>query len=209
MQLHPPRLQPGDLIFSDQYESCTPGRIFGLRSAHISSQKYCRGSLFIDAASGYIGIQHQLNLSAGESVCAKQAFECDALTAGVSILDYHTNNGIYTSQEYLKELFSKGQGCSLSAVGAHHHNGVAEASIKHVISSACTMQIHATLCWSDTSDHELWPMALAHAVALHNITTPNQQTGHSPEELWTCSQSSHSCFRNVHVWGCPLYILDP
>jgi hypothetical protein len=60
------------------------------------------------------------------------------------------------------------------------------------------MQIHAALRWPDASDHELWPMALAHAVTLHNIA-PNQQTGHSPKELWTRSQSSHSCFRNVHI----------
>jgi hypothetical protein len=202
------KLQPGDLVFSDQYESRVPGRVFGLQGAHISSQKYCGGTLFMDAASGYIAIQHQQHLTAFESIRAKQAFEQDAMTAGVSILDYHTYNGIYTSQEYLKELHSKGQGCSLSAVGAHHHNGVAEASIKHVIARAHTMQIHAALRWPDVSDRELWPMALANAGSLHNIT-PNMKTGRSPEEVWTHSHSTHSWLRNVHVWGCPLYILDP
>jgi hypothetical protein len=202
------KLGLGDLVFSDQYESHTPGHIFGLRGAHIPSQKYCRGTLFTDAASGFIGIQHQQNLSAAESIRAKQAFERDAMTAGVSILDYHTDNGIYTLQEYLKELHSKGQGLSHSTVGTHHHNGVAEASIKHVIASARTMLIHAALCWPDASDHELWPMALAHTVSLHNIT-PSMQTGRLPEEVWTRSHSTHSCLRNAHMWGCPLYILDP
>ena len=202
------KLEPGNLIFSDQYESRTPGRVFGLRGAHISSQKYCGGTLFTDAASGYIDIQHQQNLTAAESIRAKLAFERNALTAGVSIVDYHTDNGIYNTQEYLKELHSKGQGRSLSGVGAHHHNGVAEASIKHVIASARTMQIHAALRWPDASDRELWPMALSHAVALHNMT-PSLQSGYSPEELWTRSRSTHSRLRNVHVWGCPLYVLDP
>jgi hypothetical protein len=201
------KLQPGDLVFSDQYESRVKGHAFGLRGAHVSSQKYCGGTLFMDAASGYIAIQHQQHLTAFESIRAKQAFERDAMTAGVSILDYHTDNGIYTSQEYLKELHSKGQGRSLSAVGTHHHNGVAEASIKHVIARARTMQIHADLCWPDASNRELWPMALAHAVSLHN--TPNMKTGRSPEEVWTRSHSTHSRLCNVHVWGCPLYILDP
>jgi Reverse transcriptase (RNA-dependent DNA polymerase) len=202
------KLGPGDLIFSDQYESRTPGRVFGLRGAHISSQKYCGGTLFTDAATGYIVVQHQQRLTADESIRAKLAFEREALTAGVSVLDYHTDNGIYTSQEYLKELHSKGQGRSLSGVGAHHHNGVAEASIKHVVASARTMQIHAALRWPDASDRELWPLALSHAVALHNMA-PNMISGYSPEELWTKSRSSHSRLRNSHVWGCPLYILDP
>jgi hypothetical protein len=65
----------------------------------------------------------------------------------------------------------------VAGVGAHHHNGVAEASIKHVIASARTMQIHAALRWPDASDWELWPMALSHAVALHNLT-PNMQSGY-------------------------------
>jgi hypothetical protein len=70
------------------------------------------------------------------------------------------------------------------------------------------MQIHAALRWPDASDRELWPMAIAHAVALHNMT-PGMTSGYSPEELWTGSRSSHSQLQNVHVWGCPLYILDP
>jgi hypothetical protein len=70
------------------------------------------------------------------------------------------------------------------------------------------MQIHAALRWPDASDRELWPMAIVHAVALHNMT-PKMATGYSPEELWTGSRSSHLKLQNVHVWGCPLYILDP
>ncbi len=44
-------LKPGELIFSDQYVSSTPGRVFGRRGASISSQKYCGGTLFVDAAT--------------------------------------------------------------------------------------------------------------------------------------------------------------
>jgi hypothetical protein len=34
------KLNPGDLIFSDQYVSSVPGRVFGRRGASIASQKY-------------------------------------------------------------------------------------------------------------------------------------------------------------------------
>ena len=202
------KLEPGDLIFSDQYESRVPGRVFGNRGASISSAKYCGGSLFNDAASGYQFVYHQQHLTAIESIEAKQAFEREALTAGVSILDYHTDNGIYTSKEYLKELHTAGQGHSLSGVGAHHQNGTAEVSIKHTIQVARTLMIHAALRWPDASDRELWPLALSHAVHLHNIT-PNMSTGHAPEELWTKTRSNHSRLRNLHVWGCPVYVLNP
>jgi hypothetical protein len=45
---------PGDIIFGDQLESCTPGHVFRLQGAHISSQRYCGGSLYTDAYSGFI-----------------------------------------------------------------------------------------------------------------------------------------------------------
>ena len=48
------KLQPGELIFCDQYESRLPGRVFGHRGSHLSSQKYRGGALFCDAASGYV-----------------------------------------------------------------------------------------------------------------------------------------------------------
>ena len=42
------KLQPGELVFSDQYESRLPGLVFGRRGASISAHKYCGGTLFCD-----------------------------------------------------------------------------------------------------------------------------------------------------------------
>ena len=65
------KLEPGDLIFSDQYESRVPGKVFGKQGAAISSNSYCGGTLFVDAATGRIFNRHQVSLNAHETVEAK------------------------------------------------------------------------------------------------------------------------------------------
>ena len=51
----------------------------------------------------------------------------------------------------MKELLKKGQGLSLSGVGAHHQNVVAENLIKNVTYKARALMIHAALRWPDVS----------------------------------------------------------
>ena len=68
--------------------------------------------------------------------------------------------------------------------------------------------VHAALRWPDQNERDLWPLALEHAVYLHN-QTPQQESGRCPEELWTKSQSSYSALSHARVWGCPPYVLDP
>ena len=58
------------------------------------------------------------------------------------------------------------------------------------------------------SDCALWPLALAHAVYLHNHT-PDSDTKLSSEEIWCKTKSPHTDLARMHVWGCPAYVLDP
>ena len=139
---------------------------------------------------------------------SKLKFEREAYTARVTVKDYRTDNGIYTSREFAKELESKGQGITHSGVGGHHHNAVAENGIKHIVRSAWTMMIHAALRWPAEMQKELWPLAMQHAVYLYNHT-PKQDSGLSPMELWTKTKSTHSGLQHAHPWGCPAYVLDP
>ena len=69
------KLEPGALIFSDQYESRIPGKVFGKRGAAISSASYCGGTIFVDAATGHVFNHHQVSLNAHETVESKQMFE--------------------------------------------------------------------------------------------------------------------------------------
>ena len=57
------------------------------------------GCIFVDHASGYIQVRHQITFSAGETVKAKLLYECDAANYRVCIQAYHTDNGVFTSKD--------------------------------------------------------------------------------------------------------------
>jgi hypothetical protein len=113
------KLEPGDLIFSDQYESRLEGKVFGHRGRSISSQGYCGGTLFCDAASSFIQITNQVSLSGSETVAAKLKFEREAAAVGVSIKQYQTDNGVYTSKAFMESLDAHHQTIKHSGVGGH------------------------------------------------------------------------------------------
>jgi hypothetical protein len=202
------KLQPGDLIFSDQYESPLLGRQFSARGNDVTTQQFRGGTIFCDAASSKLTVVHQVGLTGTETVQAKLRFEREAAAVGVQVRDYCTDNGIYTSKEFALELSSKGQGIKHSGVGGHHHNGVAENAIKNTVRTARTMMIHAALRWPEHNERDLWPLALSHAVHLHN-EIPSQGSRLTPHEVWARSKSSFSSLVHAHPWGCPVYVLQP
>ncbi|MCU0715746.1 MAG: hypothetical protein MUD03_06420, partial [Pirellula sp.] len=56
-------------------------------------------------------------------------------------------------------------------------------------------------------DVNLWPMALNYAVWLYNhMPRPNNL---SPIELLSRIKNPRNKLRNAHVFGCPVYVLDP
>jgi hypothetical protein len=201
------KMEPGQLVFADQYESRELGRAFTSKGGS-SSHKFGGGTLFIDAASNYVFVSHQVGATAHETIQSKIKFEREALTAGVVIQNYHTDNGVFTSKEFMRELAEKGQGITLSGVSAQFQNGAAENAIKIVVRNARTMMIHATLRWPGFVEKDLWPMALSHAAYLFNIT-PNMETGVAPISTWTKTTQETNALRNSHTWGCPVYVLTP
>ena len=202
------KLVPGQLIFMDQYQSKLPGRAFTSKGKGSSALKFEGGTLFYDAASSYIFCNHQVGLTAYETLESKMKFEREAMTSGVQVQAYHTDNGVFTSKEFMKELAEKGQGLTLSGVSAQFQNGAAENGIKIVVRYARTMMLHAALRWPGFAERDLWPMALSHAVHLYN-QTPRQESGLAPIELFTSTKSEHKYLLNSHPWGCPVYVLEP
>ena len=81
-----------------------------------------------------------------------------------------TDNFIYTSKEFTRELNGKGQLIRHSRVGGHYHNVVEYNSIKNVVRISIIMMIHDALSWYDASEKSLWTMSMAHYVHLHNHT---------------------------------------
>ena len=202
------KLEPGDLVFTDQFESRIPGMVFSDRGTRVTVNTYKGGTLFVDAATTRVKTFCQSSFTAEETIQSKLTFEKQSFGEGVAIKAYSSDNGVYQARDYMNELLKKGQGIKRSGVGGHHHNGVAENSIKNITRIARTMMINAALRWPEVAEKKLWPLAFQHAIHVHN-NTPNVQTGLTPEELWTKSKGTNSAVRNAHTWGCPVYILDP
>jgi hypothetical protein len=82
------------------------------------------------------------------------------------------------------ELAKFHQTIKKAGVGAHHQNGVAERNIQTIMAMARTMMLHAAICWPETAEASLWPMAVNYAVHIHNHM-PNRTSGLSPIDLFT------------------------
>jgi hypothetical protein len=104
----------------------------------------------------------------------------------------------------------KHQQQTFSGVGAKHQNGRAEQSIQMIMSMAHTFMIHVLLHWNEEGSDAmpLWPFAVCQAFWLYNHL-PNGVTGLSPIEILTGTCSDHQDLLCTHVWGCPVYVLDP
>ena len=123
------------------------------------------GCVFIDHASGYVSIKHQVAINATETVKARLTFEREAQSQGVVIKGYHTDNGIFNASEFMEELLKQQQKISFSVAGASHHNGAAERAIKMLVTMERTMLMHAALrCTEDTLYTDIWRMARDYSV---------------------------------------------
>eukprot|EP00957_Ditylum_brightwellii_P005114 388539-Ditylum_brightwellii.AAC.1 len=99
----------------------------------------------------------------------KRYFERFATGHGVSIKQYHGDNGIFKSKLWTEHCDAAGQEpTKMSGVGAHHQNTIAEKAIGTVVHSACTMLLHAAIYWPDIFDLMLWPFALQYAIDIWN-----------------------------------------
>ena len=73
---------------------------------------------------------------------------------------------------------------------------------------AGTMLLHAATQWPDiASDPTTWPLAVRHAVYIHNQIM-SVKAGLSPMELWSKTRFPMQKQLSLHVWGCPVYVLE-
>ena len=146
--------------------------------------------------------------STHETLAAKEKFEFKCRDYGVIVLKYLSDNGTaFTSHEYSQHLALFEQIQRFAGVGAHHHNGAAEKAIQDIMSIARTILLHAAIHWPEVADAQLWPMAVDYAVFIYNHM-PRETTGLSPHDIFTRQRWPHAKFHDLHVFGCPVYVLD-
>ena len=111
-------LVPGARVFADQLVSFVRGRLLHTAGREPLKDRFCGSTVFCDAASGYIHVEHQVTFNASDSIMAKESFERMALHMGVTIESYHTDNGIFKSKAFVDEIIKNEQVIRYSGVGA-------------------------------------------------------------------------------------------
>ena len=66
---------------------------------------------------------------------------------------------------------------------------------------------HSALHWPEVADVALWPLATLHAAYIVN-RIPREDSGRSPLELFSHKTYPTPHLKDLHVWGCPVYVLD-
>ena len=201
-------LYPGQEISVDHFICSTKGRLFSSFGKTQDSSLYSGGCIFADHASGSIHIEFQSSLSTHATLVAKEAFEKKCRDNGILPQKYTSDNGsAFTSKGFSQHLADFKQIIKFAGAGAHHHNGIAERSIRTIMSIARTMMLHSAIHWPDVANASLWPMAVSHAVYIWNHV-PNEETGLSPSDIFTKTRWPNKRYHDLHVWGCPVYVLD-
>ena len=134
---------PGEKVSMDHFIVTTPGRLWETRGSESHDRRYKGGVIFTDHASGYIYHVPVVNFTAGEALRAKREFEQHMNTMGVTILNYHSDNGVFTAREFQDEISRMEQNLTLSGVGAHHQNAMAERAIGTLTVMTQTAMLHA------------------------------------------------------------------
>ena len=199
-------LKPGAQVSVDHFESRLLGRTFD-SYGKASSQTFKGGCIFVDHASGFMHVEHQLGFSAVETIRAKQNFELMCVGQGVLVESYLTDSGAFSAVKFVKQIRDHNQRIRYCGANTHHKNGVAERAVQKVSNMARALILHSGAHWKDGIDSSLWPMAVTYATHLYNHL-PNDQ-GLCPADLFTGSTVPRHRLRDLHVWGCPVYVLDP
>ena len=199
-------LRPGATVSVDHFESRLKGRTFD-SFGKATSDQYIGGCIFVDHSSGYVHIEFQLGFSAIETIRAKQNFEQFAFNNGVIPITYLTDSGAFKANKFVQHIRDHNQKIKYCGTNAHHQNGVAERSIRTISNMARAMILHASAHWKHGIDASMWPMAVKYSTYIYNALP--RTNGISPCDLFFGTRVPRHKLRNLHVWGCPVYVLNP
>jgi len=72
---------------------------------------------------------------------------------------------------------------------------------------ARAMMLHTSAHWKHGIDATMWPMTVQYATYVYNILPRANKV--SPCDLFFGSTIPRHKLQNLHVWGCPVYVLNP
>ena len=104
MNLKQDDLLPGDVVSLYQHQSSIKGRLPNTQGREKSHQQYCGGSIGVDHVISYILHRHQVSLRAHDTIKTKHIWEHEARQCDINVKSYHSDNGIFVSDLFTKEL---------------------------------------------------------------------------------------------------------
>jgi hypothetical protein len=204
-------LFPGDVVSCDQYMSPSKGRLMHTKGKEASSNQYVGGTIFIDHATNYLFTNHQVNLTAESTVASKHKCENTFDEFGIQIRQFAADNHPFRSKAWVADCAVQLQRPTRhSGVGAHHQI-LAERQIQTTFNWSRANLLHFVLHWPQMAKNRdnLWPFAVDYAVYMHNHL-PSLDMRVSPlERLTNTILDNHNHLTRAHVFGCPVYVLDP
>ena len=98
--------------------------VLGCRSRtfgkEIESKRLVGGTIFVDHATNFITHQHQINLTATETVCSKHLSKSLYSDHGVVVKEYIADNHPFNAKLWIQDIENQHQEMNISGVGAHH-----------------------------------------------------------------------------------------
>ena len=140
------------------------------------------GCVLIDHTSGYVSINHHVDINTNETVQAKISFKREDKSHGLVIKGYHTDNGIFNASDFMEDMLNKQKNVRFMGAGASHQHGGEERTTKIVVTMASTMLMHAALrCPEKKIPTDLLPLVIDDVWVYNCI--PDMQSGLSAIEI--------------------------
>ena len=130
-----------------------------------------------------------------------------ALYYGVHINSYIADNGVFRANEFVSHIRERNLKLSFCDINAHHKNGATERAVRTVSECSRDLMIFATFYWHSEITSELWHIIVDYTVYLYTHL-PNEKSI-APIDLFTGVTTSRHELNDLHIWGTPVYVLDP
>ena len=105
-----------------------PGILPRISGRH-TKERINAACVFKDAYSGFTYIHLMTSCDLDQTIAAKHAFEKTAATYGVTVKQYHADNGHFACKGFRDVVSFANQKITFCGVGAHHQNGIIENQI--------------------------------------------------------------------------------
>ena len=127
------------------------------------------------------------------------------LLIGSQLKRYHADNGRFENPDLRKAVEASNQRITLCAIGSHYQNGMVERHIKELtLVSRTLLLLHAKRYWPEIIITMIWPFVVKADTRRQNKLILNKN-GKTAEEIFYGIASEFDP-KNLHTWGCPVYV---